>query len=1030
MKCFALTLLLLCVSAAGAQITLSGGARVSTGVPATGQQLQLTPPACGNGQVTTPPTAYSCQFVATGGVPPYTWSIPSGTPPTGLTLNPTTGLLSGTLTAAATYTFTIQVADSSPTQGPPQSAPVSITVTVAGACGPPLYPCGRQDYNAIQVNANTTVPPAVGSATPNGPLLTCTPGMAGQLASCGALYGTNVQFTDPNFPGSQLVRISDYSDVLNVPTGCAGTACTYTGCQVSTAPGGDAGHVWIDVSDSYIILSCGGNRIKWFNPSTMQVNTSLEPHGWVICGSPGPPAAQCKGTPPVWVAPGNARFAFTHAGLVYNWSSTVQQYYQITNGTVGPPVQNADYAFSVPCWSVSTMSSTPGGCADWQPNHAYPAGANIMPVNNVCGPGVTPPCTCPSGMATGTPVNPCAGPHEWQLLNGAACTSGPTEPDFSVAWMRPGFKITNSQRTANVATYTFVPHGAVVRQLAVGNAVWITGSTNGLDQCQSTTQVCNGNIVGNTGAIITSITGNQFTVASTGPDIALATEPANMQTFAGGPDTAQWVIAGDGTCNWADMWVPLSQPGGKQTWQPGTRSSYQDLVWSWGGSNSGGQDSKGACFGAVYDAGINRYSHANSCTGNVYNTTCNAPGTGWNCNGGTFTQVYVGNLFKDNAPYSVGSDALSVQHGYYLMKGGTVLNGYAFPNNCAFTDSVAWYQCTGATSPGHSVQNAGYWLVGSNKVSFARDFQGNGAATAGALGHGTQGMYTTTMSNFGIQYSTTLPNRFPYRFFTDTPFSPFACTVATPCVPTPYVATAQRPGVWDYSFHTCSPNPCLVPPVANPTSATLYGAFALDLHDTWVNADVNDSNAVCGGQYPFGIKSNTNIAPAGIGGINNSMWPPQYPWEGEIDCYSVTGTKEISRQAYFWGTGVIPIFSTQENIGEGGPSGNFWAFSSDWWCTLGTQVQGATPICGFPYRPSTQYNVGDLMGTVLYYSNVGQVYKTVTAGSTDATPVPVSTFQTSGCTTVGQTCVLPGTATFQYMGLANMNTAAFVVRLR
>ncbi len=57
-------------------------------------------------------TAYSFTLRATGGTIPYAWSITSGTLPAGLTLNSSTGVISGTPTTAVTNTFTVTVADS------------------------------------------------------------------------------------------------------------------------------------------------------------------------------------------------------------------------------------------------------------------------------------------------------------------------------------------------------------------------------------------------------------------------------------------------------------------------------------------------------------------------------------------------------------------------------------------------------------------------------------------------------------------------------------------------------------------------------------------------------------------------------------------------------------------------------------------------------------------------------------------------------------------------------------------------------
>jgi len=81
--------------------------------------------------------AYSSSLVATGGVAPYTYSIVSGGLAAGLTLNPSTGAISGTPTTAGTDTFTAQVVDSRGTaEGTTTSSCNSVTIT------PPPSPPG------------------------------------------------------------------------------------------------------------------------------------------------------------------------------------------------------------------------------------------------------------------------------------------------------------------------------------------------------------------------------------------------------------------------------------------------------------------------------------------------------------------------------------------------------------------------------------------------------------------------------------------------------------------------------------------------------------------------------------------------------------------------------------------------------------------------------------------------------------------------------------------------------------------------
>jgi len=74
------------------------------------QPLTITSSALAAG---TEGSAYSSQLKASGGTPAYTWSIPSGKLPAGLTLAATTGIISGTPSATGTSSFTAMVTDNS-----------------------------------------------------------------------------------------------------------------------------------------------------------------------------------------------------------------------------------------------------------------------------------------------------------------------------------------------------------------------------------------------------------------------------------------------------------------------------------------------------------------------------------------------------------------------------------------------------------------------------------------------------------------------------------------------------------------------------------------------------------------------------------------------------------------------------------------------------------------------------------------------------------------------------------------------------
>jgi hypothetical protein len=179
-------------------------------------------------------TAYSTTLTASGGQPPYQWSIISGSLPAGLQLNASTGILSGSAGTSGTFSFSVQGKDAAA-----HTAQQSYSLMMSGSasnCGPPTYRCSRTDQNIVQVPAT---PPNVGG-----------------------LLGANTIVTDPDF-GNRIVRITDANTNTN---------SVYRNRSYMTADSGSADeNLWNLDSTLFIVQDTGNQGYPYaFDPTTMQ----------------------------------------------------------------------------------------------------------------------------------------------------------------------------------------------------------------------------------------------------------------------------------------------------------------------------------------------------------------------------------------------------------------------------------------------------------------------------------------------------------------------------------------------------------------------------------------------------------------------------------------------------------------------------------------------------------------------------------------------------------------------------------------
>ncbi|WP_167332668.1 putative Ig domain-containing protein [Rhizobium freirei] len=198
-------------------------------------------------------TTYSQTITASGGTSSYTYAVTSGSLPAGLTLSPTSGVVSGTPTAGGTFNFIVTITDSSTGTGP-FTGTRAYSLTIASptiSVGPTTLSSGTvgtvysQTITASGGTSSYTYAVTAG-ALPAG-LSLSTGGLVSGTPTAGGSFNVTITATDSStgtgapFTGSQAYSLTISAPTLAIAPATIPTAALNTVySQTITASGGTA----------------------------------------------------------------------------------------------------------------------------------------------------------------------------------------------------------------------------------------------------------------------------------------------------------------------------------------------------------------------------------------------------------------------------------------------------------------------------------------------------------------------------------------------------------------------------------------------------------------------------------------------------------------------------------------------------------------------------------------------------------------------------------------------------------------------
>lgn len=319
-------------------------ATASLSITVTATALQVTTTSLQTAVIN---NSYSATLAASGGVQPYTWALASGSLPTGVSLNASTGVISGTPTVTGNFSFTVTVTDS---ETPTAQTDTSGTLTLTVNNSAPLAITTTSLPTGLVSSSYSTTLQASGGVQPYTWAISSGSLPAGLTlnTSTGAISGT------PSASGSSTftVKVTDSTK----PT-AGSTTATLT--------------ITINAALSITTTSLPSGTVNVSYSASVQVTGGIQPYTWAV-GSGSLPAGlslntstgAISGTP---TATGSPTFTITVTDSETPTAVTVSQSYTVTINATASCTNNANlsgnYAFLFQSWNGSGYFTAAGSFA-------------------------------------------------------------------------------------------------------------------------------------------------------------------------------------------------------------------------------------------------------------------------------------------------------------------------------------------------------------------------------------------------------------------------------------------------------------------------------------------------------------------------------------------------------------------------------------------------------------------------------------------------------------------------------------------